>query len=251
LAQDRVPGANGKWGDAATTARLAFDGRYLQRSPEINRRHYFPFVASRVVSVCARPQQRIVDVGCATGELLELLANELEPERAVGVDLSRDLLAEAAARYPGLEFRHGDVTDPASLPPGKFDVATMCTLHSHFDEPGEWLPGFLQLLAPSGTGFVFGPFNDVPVDVAVRMRYAGGADPWLCGWSVQSKHSVSAWLDRFSKRRHAFEPYRPAQPRPAGGDDDPLRSTLSELGGTMAFNVAGTLQMTFSLLVIR
>jgi SAM-dependent methyltransferase/glycosyltransferase involved in cell wall biosynthesis len=46
------------------------------------------------------PGRSVLEVGCGTGDLLAAL----EPRHGVGVDLSREMVAQAARRYPNLRF---------------------------------------------------------------------------------------------------------------------------------------------------
>jgi SAM-dependent methyltransferase len=87
------------------------------------------------------PGQRVLDLGCGNGDLL----HQLQPSRGVGVDFSRNAVAEARRRHPTLDFVHGDIEDPAVIErlEGPFDVillsdtigslddvqATVATLH--------------------------------------------------------------------------------------------------------------------------
>ena len=50
----------------------------------------------------ARPGERILDLGCGTGKLTRALANT--GASVLGVDASREMLAEARAAHPDLEF---------------------------------------------------------------------------------------------------------------------------------------------------
>lgn len=66
---------------------------------------------------------RVLDLGCATGQLLA----GLRPERGVGVDFSPAMLEVARANHPGLEFVEADIEDPASLAAveGTFDFVVL------------------------------------------------------------------------------------------------------------------------------
>ncbi|MDA0704851.1 MAG: glycosyltransferase, partial [Proteobacteria bacterium] len=64
--------------------------------------------------------QRVLDLGCGIGDTLAAL----RPSVGVGVDLSERTVALARDRHPSLEFRTGDIEDPAVLDglKGPFDV---------------------------------------------------------------------------------------------------------------------------------
>lgn len=59
----------------------------------------------------------LLETACGTGRFLELLRDQFEVE---GLDLSDDMLAEAAVRLPGIALHSGDMCD-FSLP-RKYDV---------------------------------------------------------------------------------------------------------------------------------
>jgi SAM-dependent methyltransferase len=46
----------------------------------------------------------VLEMGCSTGDLLALV----RPERGLGIDLSRRMVAKARQKYPDLEFQEGD-----------------------------------------------------------------------------------------------------------------------------------------------
>ncbi|MCL4710562.1 MAG: glycosyltransferase [Pseudorhodoplanes sp.] len=67
--------------------------------------------------------QRVLDLGCGTGDLLAAL----EPAHGVGIDLSPNMVAQAERLHPELEFQVGDVEDPAVIDrqQGPFDYIVM------------------------------------------------------------------------------------------------------------------------------
>ena len=66
---------------------------------------------------------RVLDLGCGTGDLLAAL----KPSMGLGVDLSHKMVEIARGLHPGLEFRAGDVEDPAFIAslPGPFDFIVL------------------------------------------------------------------------------------------------------------------------------
>ena len=69
------------------------------------------------------PGQRVLDLGCGTGQLLAAL----NPSRGVGVDISDGMIAVARRNFPALDFRVGDIEDPATFAEleGPFDVIVL------------------------------------------------------------------------------------------------------------------------------
>lgn len=68
-----------------------------------------------------------LDLACGTGSLTRKLAEAVGPEGSVlGIDFSAEMLRAAQARpAPNVEYRLGDATDLASVPPARFDAATI------------------------------------------------------------------------------------------------------------------------------
>jgi trans-aconitate 2-methyltransferase len=105
-----------------------------------------------------RPDMRVVDLGCGTGEITRLLHEKLGARDTLGLDSSETMLAKSAAHVvPGLRFGRGDIAEFAAA--GVYDlVFTNAALH--------WLPDhpalFARLsaaLAPDGQLAVQMPFN--------------------------------------------------------------------------------------------
>ena len=95
----------------------------------------------------------VLDVGCGTGDFLGLLAPIVSPGRAVGVDLSETMIAEArqrsAEKIDNLSFRVGSVLD-LPFPPASFDRVLATQLLLHVPDPVKGLREMKRVLAPSG-----------------------------------------------------------------------------------------------------
>jgi len=74
-----------------------------------------------------RPGDRALDLACGTGSLTRALANTVGPKGSVlGIDFSTQMLRAAEARpAANVEYRLGDATDLAGVPPASFDAATI------------------------------------------------------------------------------------------------------------------------------
>jgi SAM-dependent methyltransferase len=198
------------------------DLRYANRPVHRDQPHYFPFVVDTAQPwLLSHDAGTIVELGCAGGAFAHYLLSRFPAADFTGVDIHPALVEAAQARVPGARFVTGDVLKLASLPDGPFDTVFMVALHSHFDDPAQWIDALLRLLAPGGRAYVFGLFNPEPVDVLVRLREAGDDGEWLPGWNQFSRRTVSAHLDGRSLR-HRYLPYAPASSRDR--TPDPLRS---------------------------
>jgi len=104
-------------------------------------------VVRRLVEIETRVGRpgRLLDVGCATGVLVEAAA--ARGWTAVGVDVSTFAATQCHAR--GLDVRHGDLFSTA-LPRDHFDVVVLDDTMEHLLDPGRALAEIRTLLRPGG-----------------------------------------------------------------------------------------------------
>jgi SAM-dependent methyltransferase len=97
------------------------------------------------------PPARVADLGCGTGTLSVLLAEE--GHTVTGLDLAPAMVADArakAARHVvGASFGVGDVADP-NLPVGAYDVVLSRHVVWALPDPEAALRRWLRLLRPGG-----------------------------------------------------------------------------------------------------
>lgn len=138
---------------------------------------------------------RLLDLGTGTGALLRrLMRSAVAPREAVGIDVSRQMLARAPRLPPGWELREADAAR-LPLPDRSFDVVTVAYVLHLLDPPrrAAVLAEARRALGPQG--------RLVTVTVAPpRSRALGRAlEPLL----------RSAW-----SRRGVLAGLRPLDPRP-------------------------------------
>lgn len=128
----------------ATTYDVGMEGQHARR--------LYPHVLSEVVrAVAGSPSPRLLDVGCGTGALSELVLGEVPGARLACVDLS-PRMAEAA------RLRLGDraevlLGDAERLPfhDASFDVAWCNDSFHHYPDPGRAAFQAWRVLSPGGT----------------------------------------------------------------------------------------------------
>lgn len=97
-----------------------------------------------------KPGERILDVGCGTGQLTADIANA--GAEVVGLDLSAEMIAAASANFPQLRFEVADIT--AANYRGEFDaVFSNAALHWVRDQNAA-IGAIARALRPGGR-FVF------------------------------------------------------------------------------------------------
>lgn len=94
----------------------------------------------------------LLDVGCGPGTITFDLARRVAPGRVVGVDLSTDVIEQAAgaARAEGLDGVELVVGDFHELDQGAFDVVHAHQVLQHLSDPVSALRGMRRLARPGG-----------------------------------------------------------------------------------------------------
>lgn len=110
-------------------------------------------VEAAVASLIAQRQGAdLLDIGTGTGRLLEVLAPHFE--RAIGVDLSREMLAVARTNLERAGIRNAQVRQAdmynLPLPAQSFDVAIVHQVLHYADEPAKAINEAARVLRPGG-----------------------------------------------------------------------------------------------------
>jgi len=98
----------------------------------------------------------VVDLGCGDGELLAALS----PSRGIGIDLSPSMIDQARRRWRDLDFRVGDVEDPALLRElgGPFDFIVISDTIGYFEDC-EIVLSSLHLLCHADTRIIISYYS--------------------------------------------------------------------------------------------
>ena len=132
-------------------------GWYQHRLEEIYRFH-------------VSPHQKILEVGCAEGDLLA----SLEPAHGVGVDFSEEMICRAKKQHPELSFLQADAHDLAELDE-QFDVIILSDLVNDLWD----VQRVFEELRPLCTGHTrlimnfYSRLWQIPLSIARRLNLAG------------------------------------------------------------------------------
>ena len=154
--------------------------------------------------ILPRRPLRLLDIGCGTGALLELVAPHVQA--AIGVDASRDMLALARTRLAEHGVSHVTVrqADMYRLPlaDASFDVATLQMVLHYAEDPAAVLREAARVLAPGGTALIvdFAPHDLVELRREHAHVHLGFADNQVAGWLTAAGLEAAAPLHLPGKR---------------------------------------------------
>jgi len=164
------------------------------------------------------PGMDLLDVGCGPGTLTSDLAARIAPGRALGVDVSPDVVAQARAhaREQGVgnvSFLVGDF-QTAELPARSFDIVHAHQVLHHLADPVGALEAMAELARPGGvvaareadySAMAWAPTDErldrwraVVVEVTRRNGGEANAGRYLLGWAQQAhleviSYTTSTW----------------------------------------------------------
>jgi ubiquinone/menaquinone biosynthesis C-methylase UbiE len=109
-----------------------------------------------------RPDSRVLDAGCGSGQELERVARLVPDGEVVGVDLAAGMVTAAwrGARSHGLDHTAFVQADVGRLPAsftGRFDLVYCCLAHHHYPEPELAAAEARRVLRPGGAYCIIDP----------------------------------------------------------------------------------------------
>jgi trans-aconitate methyltransferase len=145
-----------------------------------------------------RTDGRLLDVGCATGELMAYLGKRFPALHCTGIDVFDDLTDTARRLLPTAEFIKASILEPPAALLGSFDIVTAIGVMSIFDEAQleRFWRHLLACAKPGGLIVVLAPLNEFGVDALIRHRKRrdGQAQDWETGWNIYAVETVRELL---------------------------------------------------------
>jgi SAM-dependent methyltransferase len=169
--------------------------------------------------------RQILDVGCATGELLGFLSSQLPNAGCVGVDVTDDLLTTARGKLPRAEFVNASALDLPEVFAQRFDLTCAIGCMSIFDETQieVFWANLIRVTTPGGLIVVLSPLNEFGIDAMIRHRKRVDGKPlqWETGWNIFSKETITGIVETHSAslRLQRFQISLDLKPK-----DDPIRT---------------------------
>ncbi len=143
---------------------------------------------------------QVLDVGCASGALINYLRTILPHYSFTGVDTSKDFLDLAQSTTPDATWINANALNLPENLYNAFDVSLALGVIGIFNEEQsiQMLEQLVQTINDNGAVYVFSHFNDHDVDMLVnhRVGQSDGEGKWEIGFNNFSKNTVSKWLDK-------------------------------------------------------
>jgi SAM-dependent methyltransferase len=142
----------------------------------------------------------VLDVGCASGALINYLQTVLPHHKFTGVDTSQEFLEVAQNINPDATWINANALKLPENLHNAFDVSLSLGVIGIFNEEESirMLKELVRTIKCIGVVYVFSHFNDHNVDMLVnhRVRQLDGEGKWETGFNNFSKNTVSNWLDK-------------------------------------------------------
>lgn len=118
--------------------------------------------------------EKIVDVGCGDGRLVDELSREFPGKIVRGIDYSRRAIALAKAMRPDRQFAICDVCHEPVVEDNDGAIVMEVYEHIHPDNAARFIKGVARLLKPGGFVIVTVPHQNKPLE-AHHFRHFDGA----------------------------------------------------------------------------
>jgi len=167
---------------------------------------------------------RLLDLGCARGELIHFLKTHIKNVSFTGIDQSNNLISLARKNVEA-KFEIADVELYDSRE--KYDFVVISGVIEYFDNPDAVMKKIVSHLKPHGRCLVLNIFNEYDIDVSVRYRNNKYFNEFKNGWSLHSLETFRKILKNNGLAIESEEKFFPDCILPP--KEDPARSWMVEL----------------------
>jgi len=231
-------------------ARLADEGIYLNEDRFTEPKEMFKFIFSVLPREFRENMDSLLDVGCATGELIHFFRSQIPNLHCMGVDISEEMIEKAGQIQPEVLFSTGNLQVDLDTKGREFDLVCSVGVLQIFDDIVEPISSLLSAVKPGGCLCIAGSFNNHNIDILMRYRAGGDSqNVWETGWNLFSQKTVEDALLSTKKnlriRWHDFQ-----MPFPLAEQGDPMRSWTIGTESNPHQLVNGAAQLLFTKVLV-
>ena len=148
----------------------------------------------------------ILDIGCATGILLNAIKKKLKNSILLGVDTSADLIKIAKSyNISDCKFLKKDFMKLKLK--SNFDIVIAAGVLSFYDDFTRPLNNMISLLKKKGSLYILGTFNSENIDTLVKFRNNYTNSNWEKGLNSYSIKTISKFLSK-KKLKYRFNKFQ-------------------------------------------
>ena len=210
------------------------DDFYLEDKRKENTKEYFKFlhkILNKNKKINSK-KTKIIDIGCATGELIYFLKTKFKDANYYGLDVHPKLI-KYAKKDPDLkdvDFSVGNIVDiPKKKHFKKYDVVLFIAVHSIWDSIDIWFSNLKKYAKKGSKIYIFGLFNPNPIDTFVKIRRSRSKNKNLeSGWNLISIETFKRYFKSKKIKNFKFHPWEIKIPL-SKNKKDPMRSYTQKL----------------------
>ncbi len=189
------------------------DDFYLKDIRKEKTKEYFKFlykILKRNKKINSK-NTNIIDIGCATGELIYYLKNKFKNANFYGLDVHPKLI-DYAKKDPDLsdvDFSVGNIINkPRKEHFKKYDIVLFIAVHSIWDDIDTWFSNLKKYAKKDSTIYIFGLFNPNPIDTFVKVRRSESKNKNLePGWNLISIQTYKRYFKTKKIKKYKFYPW--------------------------------------------
>ena len=222
--------------------RVADDAIYLKEERHDEPKELFKKLSSIISEFVVHEDELcMLDVGCATGELVYYLEKQFPNVSYYGIDVSDDMLNLAKRKIGFAKLNNQSILELPLWVDMQFDVIVCLGVVGIFDEIEVTLSNLISSLKDGGRLLLSEQFNDDSVDVIMRYRRVDSDDnDWESGWNIFSMKTIEDIAKRYDKKVkwHEFR-----MPFGIEKGDDPMRTWTIETEANRHQLILGSKQL--------
>ena len=115
-----------------------------------------------------KKKYKVIDIGCANGELLYFLKNKNKNFDLTGLDIRNDLISKAKKNLPEKVILKKIDFNSKVKSFGKYDIIICSGVISIFDDLNVFFQNIKKIKKKDSIFYFFGSFNDYPYDIRTR-----------------------------------------------------------------------------------